>query len=250
MPIAIGLAVGFFTVGLSTGIIYQEHILPEIHKQKLDELLREGNVQEFNKLRKEVKDKLVFEKIKLSNAKLGGINLESVHLRDSEFIKTDFVGLDYAGIDFDSTRIQNFIYSMSKVNSNIKNPLFEVGLKKSTNLSNAYMPGTNLHASRFLVADLANINLENVDLSKVGMLAVNMSNSNLKNTNFTYSIILDSDLSHANMYNADLSFANFTLTDFTGANLTNANLSQTDLRYVKNLPISTDEAKEKGALID
>ncbi|MEM2159763.1 MAG: pentapeptide repeat-containing protein [Candidatus Nitrosotenuis sp.] len=119
------------------------------------------------------------------------------------------------------------------------------------NLENIALPGArlsyaNLNGANLRDADLSNANmekanLENVDARQARFWNVNLQGANLKNANLQGASFKSTDLSGANLQGADLKGADLRIT---------VNLQNMDLRGVKNLPISIEEAKERGAIIE
>lgn len=133
--------------------------------------------------------------------------------------------------------------------------LFDKTIAPSTNLQginleNIAMPGarlsyTNLNGANLRDADLSNANLQKANLENVNAYQarfwnVNLQGANLKNANLQGASFKSTDLSDANLQGADLKDADLRIT---------VNLQNTDLRGAKNLPISIEEAKERGAII-
>jgi len=108
-------------------------------------------------------------------------------------------------------------------------------------LRNATLKNTNIRKADLSNANLQNADLEGADLYHAKLWGVNLQGANLQNANLKEVSLRSADLSNANLQNADLEGADIPIT---------VNLSNTDLRNVKNLPISVEDAKERGAIID
>jgi len=83
-----------------------------------------------------------------------------------------------------------------------------------------------------------NTNYVEIDLQRANLQDANLQRANLQDAN-----LWDANLQDANLQRANLQDANL-----RDANLQDANLQRADLKNVKNLLISTKEAKERGAI--
>jgi hypothetical protein len=107
----------------------------------------------------------------------------------------------------------------------------------------------------FLPLNLQSAYLSGVDLSGANLSGVDLSRAVLSGAVLRSTILSGVDLSRANLRDADLSGAILRSTilrdaDLSGAILSGVDLSGAVLSYAKNMPISKEEAKERGAIVD
>lgn len=108
------------------------------------------------------------------------------------------------------------------------------------NLENANLIGANLRNVDLSNANLQGVNLENISSYRTKFWNANLQGANLQNSKLNEVYFKSTDLSNANLQGADLESGDLPIT---------VNLQNTDLRNVKNLPISIEEAKERGAIV-
>jgi uncharacterized protein YjbI with pentapeptide repeats len=106
------------------------------------------------------------------------------------------------------------------------------------NLKSVSLEFANLYGSTLMDADLSKSNLYQCRLK-----GTNLRNANLEDRNLEYSFLDRADLEYANLTGASLKYANC-----TGADFQYAILERTNLYMVKDLPISVQEAKSRGAI--
>ena len=243
--------------------------------QSLDVMLRNGQVEKFNNLREKTAGNPLFENMDASGLNLGGINLKGIVLLRADFSNSNLDEANLYGTNLNHANLKG----ASLKNANLHSvslddaSLFGVDLSsikaiygslKRTNLQNATLTGVEISS-----AQMQNANLENADLQNAFFYG-NLDAINLKNANLDGAMLARSDLDdaiftgaslqHANlqeafMSNADFKNANLQHANLQGADLKNANLENADLLFtnlidVKNLPISNDKARLRGAIID
>ena len=243
--------------------------------QSLDMMLRNGQVEEFNNLREKTAGNPLFENMYASDHDLAGINLEGIVLLRADFSNSNLDGANLYGTNLNHANLQGaslknaIMNSISLDDANLSGvDLSSIksiyGSLKRTNLQNATLTGVEISS-----AQMQNANLENADLQNAFFYG-NLDAINLKNANLDGAMLARSDLDdaiftgaslqHANlqgafMSNADFKNANLQHANLQGADLRNANLENTDLLFanlidVRNLPISNDEAKLRGAILE
>ena len=190
--------------------------------------------------------------IDLGNTDLQNVGLNRVNMTDTNFDGADLRYVNLTGSILDRTDLSNADLSDARLyGMDLSNAIF-----RNVNFTGADLTGVYLNG-----ADLTGSDLRDVDLStrdRRGYLEgpLNFSDSNLGKANLSDvdlrgSLLMGVSLSHANLSNANLIGA-----DLSKAKLTNANLSGAqfggymngEYREVKNLPITKEEAIERGAV--
>lgn len=240
--------------------------------QKLIELLESGQVSEFNNL-KETMD-LSRTQVSLEGADLHGvdlrkINLESVHIEHANMKDANLQGivLDYRNVQYADLRGANlsdadisdaYLYGVNLqgadlTGASMKNTHINDSDMSHANLQDADLRGVNLqHASlvgtNFQGAVLQGAVMAETDLRKMNFDGANMEFANLEYADLRDARLQNTNMQNANLENADLRGANLSGADLQGANLNNADLLGTNLSNVQNIPISKEEARQRGAI--
>jgi hypothetical protein len=92
--------------------------------------------------------------------------------------------------------------------------------------------------------DLHEADLAKANLRMANLFGVNLAKANLEGADLMHALLSRANLEGANLRRASLRRADLYRAQLLGANLKGANLHQT-----KNLPISEEEARERGAII-
>ena len=240
--------------------------------QRLIELLESNQVSEFNNL-KETMD-LSRTQVSLEGADLHGmdlhkINLERVHIEHANLKDANLKGvvLDYRNIqytDLQGANLKNadisdaYFYGVNLqgadlTGANLKNTHVNDSNMNHANLQDADLRGVNfqgasLFGTNFHGALLQGALMAETDLRKINFDGANMQFANLEYANLHDASLQDTNIQNANLENANLRGANLSGADLQGANLKNANLLGTNLSNVQNLPISEEEARQRGAI--
>lgn len=170
-----------------------------------------------------ISDELVREKI----LELTGL-LESGHVAEFNELRTELVAfvllerVDATGMNLDGINLR---YTSLP----------------GANLHNATLRGANIGNADLSNANLQDSDLKGADLSYTRLWGANLHGANLQDSNLEGSSFRSADLTQASLQNANLKNADLPVT---------VNLSATDLRNVKNIPISIGEARERGAIVD
>ncbi|MCA9828707.1 MAG: pentapeptide repeat-containing protein [Nitrosopumilus sp.] len=240
--------------------------------QRLIELLESRQVSEFNNL-KETMD-LSRIQVSLEGADLHGVdlrevNLERVHIEHANLKDADLQGivLDYRNIQY--TNLQGANLSNAHISDAY---LYGVNLQDAdltgANMKNTHVNDSNMNYANLQDADLRGVNFQDAsligtnfqgailqgalmaetDLRKINFDGANMQFVNLEYANLHESSLQDAYMQNANLENANLRGANLSGADLQGANLKNADLLGTDISNVQNLPISEEEARQRGAI--
>jgi uncharacterized protein YjbI with pentapeptide repeats len=146
---------------------------------------------------------------------------------------------------FNKKRYQYYRTSLDFHNRNLSNAnlqgadLSEVNLRDA-NLTNADLQYANLYGTSLIGANISRANLSHSALKHANLQEANMENSNL---NYAY---LDRvDLRNANLTNASLKYISIVCADLRNADINGANFYE-----AFGLPISTEDAKSRGAVFN
>jgi hypothetical protein len=161
---------------------------PELKPKKIEDtlasmlkLLREGNVQEFNKMRESnsaILPEPDFSEKNLHGAHIPGANLSNTNLNRVDFSEADLEGANLTNVNF----YRAYLERANLTNTNCTNAVFE-----AANLSNANLTNANL----------SNANLTNANLSNASLTNANLSNANLTKANLYRAKIFSGDLQRA-----------------------------------------------------
>jgi uncharacterized protein YjbI with pentapeptide repeats len=135
-----------------------------------------------------------------------------------------YQSIDFHGRDFSGAKLDNGQFAMVNFNG--------------CNLKGVSLQYANLYGSNLMDADLSKSSLYQCRLK-----GTNLRNANFEDCNLEYSFLDRADLEYANLTGASLKYANC-----TGADFQYAILKRTNLYMVKDLPISDEEAKSRGAI--
>jgi uncharacterized protein YjbI with pentapeptide repeats len=186
--------------------------LEDERRRELIRLLKSGKNQDFNKKRTE-------SGYQLSNFKgvdLSKLNLEKVNLENLDLTEAD---LSFSYIkDSDLTEC-----TLDRAN------LFAVTIYNTT-----------LHRASLREANLFNAKLENVDLNESYLSDANLASSSVSFVNLVNVDLTNANISHSKLQNVTLA----------NARLQGAILDGTLLRNIVDLPISEEEARNRGAIFE
>jgi uncharacterized protein YjbI with pentapeptide repeats len=224
-------------------------------KDYLLQLLRDGKIVEFNKIRR--KDN--YSRLDLYNAELVARDLSYADLRKSDLNlanlsraklrHTKFKDASLKGVDLSQANLSGADLSLANLKdadavlANLSNArlseadLSEVYLRKA-NLSGADLHYANLSRADLLGGDLSEANLKEVDLAGTNVSEANLSGADLSgasalDSNFSSSYLSRADLTRAHLLRANLSNADLTRADLSEADLTETDLSNADLTSAK-----------------
>ena len=194
---------------------------------KLVELLRNENVNEFNKLRDQSSTliHLPYENMsyeygqrKVKKFELSKINLRQAFLFRSNFSGDNLLGADLSAADLSAANLQG------------------------TDLSGSILQGADLQGAILKVADLSGANLQGADLSGADLQGADLSGANLQAAILKGAILKGADLSGAGLRRAYLSGA-----DLREAYLFKTDLSRANLSEIRLQKARLDEADLSGA---
>ena len=241
---------------------------------QLVKLLENGNVLEFN----ELKEKLDLSQsyVSLKDANLKEIDLRDVNLHKVRPAGANFKGANLQGVDLSENNLRNSNFQDANLaNADFHDSILENVNLQGANLQNAYMKNIHLYDSSLRNANLKGADLAAVNFATVVLLGADFQNANLQGTNFAGTNLenlnfaganmqfanlqyanmrganlSNSDLLGADLFNAILRDANLSNANLQNANLNNANLLDTKFLLAKDLPISLEEAQDRGAIVD
>jgi uncharacterized protein YjbI with pentapeptide repeats len=194
---------------------------------KLVELLRNENVNEFNKTRDQssILIHLPYENMgyEYDQGKIRKFELSKINLRQAFLFRSDFSGANLLGADLSDA-------DLSAVNM------------QGTDLSGAILQGADLSGANLQGADLSGANLQGADLSGANLQGADLSGANLQGTILKGTILKGADLSGAGLRRAYLSGA-----DLREAYLFKTDLSRTDLSEIRLQKARLDGADLSGA---
>lgn len=173
---------------------------------------------------------LTANNLNLNNASLKKTDLSNSKLSDSNIVHSNLTEADLADSVLENTNFAHSIMNKAKL---IKSDLSRANLN-AVQLIGAHMENADAKRSNLCGAILNDTHLEETDFTEANLVAVDFTNSTMFKTKFIKSNLTNADFSDSTMMQSDL---------------TNANLSETILVRVKGLPISTEEAKRRGARI-
>ncbi|MGB8034606.1 MAG: pentapeptide repeat-containing protein, partial [Nitrososphaeraceae archaeon] len=183
-------------------------------------LLKQGNVAEFNERRLYNHGKsLDFHQGYLKGADLMGADLREVDLTQVDLSECNAFKTD-----------------------------FELANLTGANLTRANLTGANLTRANLREANLTGANLTRANLTGANMVKVEIVEANLRKANLTRANLREANLRGAILYESMLEEANLEGSYITGADLTGADLTGASLELIRNLPISVEEAKSRGAI--
>ncbi|MFZ0514306.1 MAG: pentapeptide repeat-containing protein [Candidatus Nitrosopolaris sp.] len=140
---------------------------PELKPKKIEDtlasmlkLLREGNVQEFNKMRESnsaILPEPDFSEKNLHGAHIAGANLSNVNLNRVDFSEADLEGANLANANF----YRAYLERANLSNTNCTNTVFE-----AANLTNANLTKANLTNANLTKANLYHANISSEDLQQ------------------------------------------------------------------------------------
>jgi uncharacterized protein YjbI with pentapeptide repeats len=242
--------------------------------QKLLSILEAGHVEEFNKLKASLimssNPFLSLDGTNLQGLDLSGIDLTKVHIAGTDMQNANLQGivLDYKNIK--DTNLQGADLTGSDLSDTwLRNVNLQNANMQNANLKNIHLGDSNIDHANFMGADLRGVNFQFVSMvdtnfEGANMQGTNLSETNLDNLNFqganlqfahlkhatlSNTNLKNTNLSNANLENANLGGADLSGADLNGAILKNANLLDANFTNTKNISISTEEARQRGAIV-
>lgn len=188
--------------------------------------LENGQVSEFNAMRKDIVGFLFLEGVDASGIDLSGINLENVILPD----------IDLRNAKLEGAKLHNAKLLQAKL--------------QNLNLENLDLSGASLQLADLEGVNLRGANLEGASLMDTFLIKVKLENANLKNANLRHAVLENADLRGANLQGANLDGATLQNADLKNALLKEAQFYNTNLEGVKNFPIDIEKAKAGGIMLE
>ena len=183
----------------------------------------------------------------LKNVDLTGSNLFRFHFQDFVFKNFRFYGLSRW-------------YSILK-EADLRRAHLEGAILNGADLRGAYLEGANLEGAKLQMADLRGAYLEGANLEGATLQMADLRGAYLEGANLQGAYPRGANLEGANLQGADLrgaylSGTSLSLMQFSVAHPTNvrnldkAFLKNADFRGVKYCPLSIEELREKGAIVE
>lgn len=216
-----------------SGVDFVGANLDDSHMENV--LLRGANLHDAS-LHNAILNKAILSGADLTNAEMSGAKLIGVILNNVQFGSAILDGADCTNADLSNVDLRT---------ARIKKTRF-----RGTNFINSQIDGVDFSELDLTRAKLIGLDLTKVKLTNTVLNGTNFTDSNLSkqvlsnNQNLVGATFVRSDLTNADLHHADLHGA-----DLQGAILKGTILERTDLTGVKHLPISIDEARERGAII-
>gem|GEM_PF-305167 len=206
----------------------EEAIEVEVNSQtssetnKIVELLRNENVNEFNKMRNQRSILIHLPYENMSNeygqTKVKKIELSKINLRQAFLFKSNFSGANLSGADL-----------------------------STADLSAANLQGADLSAANLQGADLSAANLQGADLSGANLQDAVLAGGNLQGADLSGANLQGAIMKDAILRGADLSGAGLRRAYLLGADLRDAYLYKTDLSRADLTEIRMQKARLDGA---
>jgi uncharacterized protein YjbI with pentapeptide repeats len=190
------------------------HVVESLKEEK--EIIRESAAVSEGETSEQLRELLKKGQITEFNNKRQRIGFLPLNLQSAYLSGVDLSGANLSGVDLSRAVLSGAVL-------------------RSTILRDADLSGANLRDAVLSGAVLRSTILSGVDLSRANLRDADLSGAILRST-----ILRDADLSGAILSGVDLS----------GAILSGVDLSGAVLSYAKNMPISKEEAKERGAIVD
>ena len=181
----------------------------------------------------------------LSNANLTGADLSNANLTGADLSNANLTGADLSRITLRGAIIKGSIMT----NANFSDAdLRSINIQEA-DLSKAVLENANLAEANLVRANLSEAKLSGIKLTNANLKQAQFAKANLSNATLLGASLHDVTFNEANLKNADLSGADVSGADFKDTDLNETDLYQTELQGAKNLPISKDTAKSKGAIV-
>ena len=188
---------------------------PELKSKKIEDmltsmlkLLREGNVQDFNKMREE--NSAILPMLDFSMENLHGAHIAGANLSNSNLKRVNLSGADL----------------------------------EEANLSHANLVRADLEEANLSKSNCNNAILEAANLSHANLSKANLSHANLSKTNLSHANIFSEDLQQAKLIGADLRATNLTDVNDIGADFRGAIFEEKRSIEIDTVATTTSYAKK------
>jgi uncharacterized protein YjbI with pentapeptide repeats len=179
------------------------------------ELLKAGEVEEWNRRRKSGETISDLSRAHLSGANLSGANLSEADLSHADLSRAHLSGADLSRANLSGANLSGANLSGANLSE--------------ANLSRAHLKHADLSRANLRHADLSRANLSHANLVEADLSRAHLSHADLSRANLSHANLVEADLSHANLVDADLSEAVLSEAVLSGADLSHADLSRADL---------------------
>jgi uncharacterized protein YjbI with pentapeptide repeats len=263
--------------------LLQQGKITEFNKKHEEDPDRSRDLHEVNLAKADLRGADLRE-VNLAKADLRGANLVKVNLREANLRRADLREANLSGANLEEANLIGANVSGASLENaslwraylwgaNLEGAKLEDAGLIGANLREANLIGANLKRAGLSLANfeganlkrssLSGANLENAYLEKANLEGANLvaflKGANLEGANLSGANLENAYLVKANLARADLERADLRKADLRGAKLNEANLSTAKLEgaklegaklgQIKNLPISKEEARERGAII-
>jgi len=215
----------------------------------------------------------ILENANFAGMKLTNSNLSLCNLRGSNFFNANLKSTNFTESDLSGSNFAKCILYETKFNlADVNNANFEgdeldftdftmANLTKS-NLINVKINHTKFRGTIFIAAKLGEINFREMDLQETifirtelndvhfihaDLTGVDFTGCDLKTQDFTDAVLNNAKLFGADLTNTVFNRAKLHRAKFAGSIMTGTDLSSAELNYVDDLPISMEEALNRGA---
>jgi uncharacterized protein YjbI with pentapeptide repeats len=168
----------------------------------------------------------------LSNIDFSEANFQQAQLSFLDCQKCNFAKVDMSGADMDS--------------ANFSGSDFSGAVLREANLANASMDGIKIDGAIFERADLTDASFKAISGEKASINGVSGKGANFEGSQLKALSLRRSQLENSNFKNSDLSMGDFRGAALPGANFQGTVLQGAVLSKKTVLPISMDEATQRG----
>ena len=194
-----------------------------------------AQVSEFNELRKQFKQPIIFENLDLTNKTLTKIKLDSVITLHSNFSNSDLERstLDNVQIsgDLSGINLRNAsLYNADLTGPNLSNAVLKDAYVSEADLTDTHFPGADLTSVDFSYAVLSNSDHRHADLTNANLVDTDLQDTDFRHADLTNTSLGYADLTGADLLSADLTRAILGYSKLTNPNSDLADLTKADLR--------------------
>lgn len=180
-------------------------------------LLREGKIEEFNRLRPA-------GELNLRRISLRGCDLSGVDLRNA-----DLTGADLRGVILNGARLQHAIFDRADISDSVLTgaKAFQARFRGADLTRVRGASGAEFHEANFRGADLGNGDFRGAIFSKAGLMTASLAGGKFSGADLSEAMLMGAmlsgaDFTQANFFKARLFQANGKDVNFSGANLVQA----------------------------
>lgn len=176
---------------------------------------------------------------------LAGVNFKNSHLNETKFNNADLNNADFQDLDLNYT---DFTYS-NLSNSDLRNVKLNNTKFQNANFSRAELGKIDFSHMELQNTIFAQTNVTDVKFYHANLTEVDFRGNDLAGIDFTDAILNDAKLNGSDLTATILHRAKCHRAKFAGAIMINTDLTKTELKGVKDLPITWEDALARGALV-